>query len=44
VKVGLFLSAQFPPGTSAAAGLETITEQAVLADELGFDSIWLGHH
>lgn len=44
MKVGLFLSAQFPPGSSATEGLRQITEQAVLADELGFDSIWLGHH
>jgi alkanesulfonate monooxygenase SsuD/methylene tetrahydromethanopterin reductase-like flavin-dependent oxidoreductase (luciferase family) len=44
VKVGLFLSAQFPPDTSAEVGLEAILEQARLADELGFDSIWLGHH
>lgn len=44
MKVGLFLSAQFAPGTSPAAGLETVTEQARLADELGFDSVWLGHH
>ena len=44
MKVGVFLSAQFPPGTSARVGLAAIEEQAVLADELGFDSIWLGHH
>jgi alkanesulfonate monooxygenase SsuD/methylene tetrahydromethanopterin reductase-like flavin-dependent oxidoreductase (luciferase family) len=44
VKVGLFLSAQFPPETPAEVGLEAILEQARLADELGFESIWLGHH
>lgn len=44
MRVGLFLSAQFPPDDSPAAGLQAITEQAILADELGFDSVWLGHH
>ena len=44
MKVGLFLSAQFPPETPVERGLEAILEQARLADELGFDSIWLGHH
>lgn len=44
MRVGLFLSANFPPGTSATEGLAAITEQARLADALGFDSVWLGHH
>jgi alkanesulfonate monooxygenase SsuD/methylene tetrahydromethanopterin reductase-like flavin-dependent oxidoreductase (luciferase family) len=44
VKLGLFLSAQFPPDASAEEGLAAVVEQAQLADELGFDSIFLGHH
>lgn len=44
MKLGLFLSAQFPPDTSAEAGLAAVVEQAQLADELGFDAIFLGHH
>lgn len=44
MKLGLFLSAQFPPEASAEEGLAAITEQALLAEELGFESVFLGHH
>ena len=44
MKAGLFLSAQFPPEASAEEGLAAVTEQALLAEELGFDSVFLGHH
>ncbi len=44
MRVGVFLSAQFEPDASATEGLAAITEQAVLADRLGFDTVYLGHH
>lgn len=44
MRVGLFLSAQFPAGTNAEEGLEAVTRQALLAEELGYDSLFLGHH
>ncbi|ROO85814.1 alkanesulfonate monooxygenase SsuD/methylene tetrahydromethanopterin reductase-like flavin-dependent oxidoreductase (luciferase family) [Actinocorallia herbida] len=44
MRVGIFLSAQFDPDTDPSAGLAAITEQAVLADRLGFDTVYLGHH
>lgn len=44
MKVGLFLSAQFPPDAPPEEGLAAITEQALVAEELGFDSVFLGHH
>ncbi|WP_344453990.1 LLM class flavin-dependent oxidoreductase [Actinocorallia aurantiaca] len=44
MRLGVFLSAQFEPGASASEGLEAITEQAVLADRLGYDAVFLGHH
>lgn len=44
MKVGLFLGAQFQPDISARRGLDEIVEQARLAEELGFHSVFLGHH
>ena len=44
MKAGLFLSAQFPPDASAEEGLAAIVEHAILAEEAGFDSVFLGHH
>lgn len=44
MRVGLFLSAQFPPDARPEDGLAAIVEQAVVAEELGFDSVFLGHH
>lgn len=44
MKLGLFLSAHQPPGRDTAALLDELYEQAELADELGFHSIFLGHH
>lgn len=44
VRIGLFLSAQFPPDASARVGLDAVVQQAELAEELGFDAVFLGHH
>jgi alkanesulfonate monooxygenase SsuD/methylene tetrahydromethanopterin reductase-like flavin-dependent oxidoreductase (luciferase family) len=44
VKVGLFLSAQAAAGESAAARFRTLQHQVRLAEELGFHSVFLGHH
>ncbi|MDX6739438.1 LLM class flavin-dependent oxidoreductase [Actinocorallia sp. A-T 12471] len=44
MRVGVFLSAQFEPAADPSDGLAAITEQAVLADRLGFDAVFLGHH
>lgn len=44
MKIGLFLSAQFPPGASVEEGVAEIVAQARLADELGYDAVFLGHH
>lgn len=44
MKVGLFLSAQLEPGTDVAEGVRQLGEQAELAEAVGFDSLFLGHH
>ncbi len=44
MKIGLFLSAQLPPGASVAKGLDQLIEQVHLAEALGFSSVFLGHH
>lgn len=44
MKVGIFLGSHFEPGTSAAEGVEQMTRQALLAEECGYDSVFLGHH
>ncbi len=44
MRVGVFLSAQFEADSSASDGLTAIVEQARLADRLGFDTVFLGHH
>lgn len=44
MRVSVFLSAQFPPEQSAQEGLAAVVEQAQLADRLGFDAVFLGHH
>lgn len=44
MRVGVFLSAQFDPAEDPRVGLEAIVAQAQLADRLGFDAVFLGHH
>lgn len=44
MRVSVFLSAQFPPQQPAREGLAAVVEQAQLADRLGFDAVFLGHH
>lgn len=44
MKVGLFLSAQAAVGEPADERLRTLRHQVRLAEELGFHSVFLGHH
>ena len=44
MKVGLFLSAQAAVGESAVDRFRTLQHQVRLAEELGFHSVFLGHH
>lgn len=44
MRLGLFLSAHFEPGSDVARESDAVVEQAVRAEELGFDSVFLGHH
>ena len=44
MKIGLFLSAQFEPGEAVRASLARLIEQVTVAEELGFSSVFLGHH
>ena len=44
IKVGLFLASYFPVESSLDIELNRITDQAQMAERLGFDSIFLGHH
>ena len=44
MKLGIFLQTQWNPGDDIEEGIAGLTRQAVLADELGYDSAWLPHH
>jgi alkanesulfonate monooxygenase SsuD/methylene tetrahydromethanopterin reductase-like flavin-dependent oxidoreductase (luciferase family) len=44
IELGLFLSAQHPPESSAATAVKDHLEQVELARELGFSSVWAGQH
>lgn len=44
MRLSLFLSAQAAPGESAAQRLGVIARQATLAESLGFETLFLGHH
>lgn len=44
MKIGLFLSAQLEPGADVADGVGKLGEQAVAAEQAGFDSLFVGHH
>jgi alkanesulfonate monooxygenase SsuD/methylene tetrahydromethanopterin reductase-like flavin-dependent oxidoreductase (luciferase family) len=42
--VGLFATSYFEPGVDPAEGLREMMEEIALAEELGFGSVFLGHH
>lgn len=44
MKFGLFSHIPWPEGREPREMFQEITEQAVLGEELGFDSIWLAEH
>jgi alkanesulfonate monooxygenase SsuD/methylene tetrahydromethanopterin reductase-like flavin-dependent oxidoreductase (luciferase family) len=44
VKIGLFHTVQWPEGTTQVQRYNEAVRQAVLADELGFDSVWFTEH
>lgn len=44
MKIGLFLSAQLEPGANVAEGVQKLGEQALVAEQAGFDSLFVGHH
>jgi alkanesulfonate monooxygenase SsuD/methylene tetrahydromethanopterin reductase-like flavin-dependent oxidoreductase (luciferase family) len=44
MRVGMFLGSHFEPGCDVERGVVEMTEQARLAEDLGFDSVFLGHH
>lgn len=44
MKFGLFLLGERPPGLSSAEVYTNAQEQARVADELGFDEVWLAEH
>lgn len=44
MKIGLFLSAQLEPGADVVQGVRHLAEQAELAEAVGFDSLFVGHH
>lgn len=44
MEIGLFHSVQWPTGSTQARRYEESLAQAVVADELGFDSVWLTEH
>lgn len=44
MRVGLFHTVQWPEGTAQESRYQSALAQAVLAEELGFDSVWLTEH
>lgn len=44
IRVGVFLASYFSASLDTEAGVQTIERRAELIDELGFDSLFLGHH
>lgn len=44
LRLGLFLSAQHPPGVRPADALRDDLEQVALVRDLGFESLWAGQH
>ncbi len=44
LRVGMSLSAHFEPGADPRTGLRDVLEQVDLAEEVGLDTILIGHH
>lgn len=44
MKVGLFQTAQWPEGTDQQQRYRELLEQCILAEHLGFESVWLTEH
>lgn len=44
MKMGIYLNSQHPEHEDAGAHLRSIIDQVVLAERLGFDSVWAGEH
>jgi alkanesulfonate monooxygenase SsuD/methylene tetrahydromethanopterin reductase-like flavin-dependent oxidoreductase (luciferase family) len=44
MRIGMFLGSHYEPGVPAGIGVEQIIAEAKLAEEVGFDSVFLGHH
>lgn len=44
MKFGVFCVAQAPAGLSPSEAMQSQLRQAVLAEELGFDSLWIAEH
>jgi len=44
MKLGVFLQAQWDPGSDIEEGIGSLVRQAELADELGYSSVWLPQH
>jgi alkanesulfonate monooxygenase SsuD/methylene tetrahydromethanopterin reductase-like flavin-dependent oxidoreductase (luciferase family) len=44
IRVGLFLASYFDASSDPKAELKRITSQTLMAERLGFDSVFLGHH
>jgi alkanesulfonate monooxygenase SsuD/methylene tetrahydromethanopterin reductase-like flavin-dependent oxidoreductase (luciferase family) len=44
MKIGLFHTVQWPEGSDPAARYDEALRQAVLVEELGFDSVWFTEH
>ena len=44
MRLGMFMMPVHPPGRKFWSTLEEDTEKSVLADQLGFDELWMGEH
>ena len=44
MRFGLFQSAQWPEGTSQKERLKNAVDQSILAEELGFNSVFMTEH
>ncbi|MFM8868423.1 MAG: LLM class flavin-dependent oxidoreductase [Ilumatobacteraceae bacterium] len=44
IRVGVFLAGYFPAEHDTESALRTIEQRAAFIEELGFDSVFLGHH
>ena len=44
MRLGLFMMPVHPPGRSLSSTLAEDTAKSLLADQLGFDELWMGEH